>query len=80
MTGIFASLNFCSSGIGGLAVECREADGRRVLVELGLEHLHLLVDLGLGLGPFEVDLDVLLGCLSLGALLDGLPELVLETL
>src|SRR4029079_7097198 len=63
-----------------LAVERREADGGRVLVQLGLEHLQLLVDLRLVLRALEVDLHAELGGLALGAFLDGLPELVLEAL
>jgi hypothetical protein len=57
-----------------------EAERVGVLVEGGLEQLDLLLDVALLLGAFEGDGDVeLLGGL-LGALLDGLPELVLEAL
>ena len=63
-----------------LGVNGRQADGRGLLVERGLEHLDLLVDHRLGLGAFEGDVDVefLRGLLRTD--LHGLPELVLEPL
>ena len=64
----------------GLAVERREADRGGLLVERGLEHLDLLVDLRLGLRALEGDLDVEIFGGLLRAQLDGLPELVLEAL
>ena len=45
-------------GIGRLAVESRQADRGRLLVERGLEHLDLLVDLRLGLRALERDVDI----------------------
>ena len=80
MTGMPRVLRLLQQRAGGLAVERGEADRVRALVERRLQHLDLLVDIGLGVGSLERDLDVeLLGGL-LGAGLDGLPELVLEAL
>ena len=79
MIGIFLAWACWSSGIAPCCPgrRCR-APG--ILAQGGLDHLDLLVDLGLGLGAFEGDLDVkVLGGL-LGALLHRLPELVLEAL
>jgi hypothetical protein len=72
-------LGFFSAG-WRLAVERGKADGGGLLGQRGREHVDLLVDHGFGLGAFEGDLDLqVLGGL-LGALLHGLPELVLEAL
>ena len=66
--------------VGSLAVKRREADRVRALVVLGLQHLDLDGDVGLAGRADEVHLGVELSALVLGALLDGLPELVLEAL
>src|SRR5439155_24329915 len=63
-----------------LAVERGEAECLRLLVDRRLQHLHLLVDLGLVLGTLERDAHVVLDRGLLRALLHGLPELVLEAL
>src|SRR5205085_4207749 len=65
---------------GRLAVESREAERGWLLVVRGLEHLELLVHLGLVLWTLEGHRDVVLRGGLLGALLHRLPELVLETL
>ena len=80
MTGMPLSLALLEQRVGRLAVERREAEGVRVLVELGLQHVDLLGDLGLAGRADEVHLGVEGRALILGALLDGLPELVLEAL
>ena len=80
MTGMPPSGRLLQQRAGGLAVERGESDRVGALVERGLQHLDLLVDVGLGVGALERHLDVeLLGRL-LGAGLHGLPELVLEAL
>ena len=63
-----------------LAVERGEADRGRLLVEGGLQHRELLVDLGLGGGALVGDRDALGRGLVGRTLLDGLPELVLLAL
>ena len=80
ITGIFASLACCSSGTAAWLSSAAKPIAAGFLSSVGLEHLDLLVDLGLGLGPLEGDLDVDSLAASLGALLHGLPELVLEAL
>src|SRR5947208_3310040 len=63
-----------------LAVERRKAQRRWLLVEHGLQHFELLVDLRLVLRSLEIDSDVELRRGLLGSLLHGLPELVLKAL
>ena len=48
MTGMFSDLARSQQRDRRLAVEGGQADRRRLLVERGLQHLDLLVDLGLG--------------------------------
>ena len=80
MTGMPASLACCSSGPAAWLSSAAKPIAVGALVERRLQHLDLLVDVGLGVGALEGDLDVeLLGRL-LGAGLHGLPELVLEAL
>src|SRR5207247_707947 len=62
------------------SVERREADRVRLLVDRGLQHLDLLVDLRFVLRSLERDGHVVLRRGLLGALSHGLPELVLEAL
>src|SRR5439155_10030852 len=62
------------------AVERREAERVRLLVDRGLQHLDLLVDLRFVLRSLERDGHVVLRRGLLGALSHGLPELVLEAL
>src|SRR3954468_3571495 len=65
---------------GGLAVEGGEADRSRVAAQGRLQHRELLVDLGLRHRTLVRGRDAQLGGLVQGALLDGLPELVLLAL
>src|SRR5207253_309937 len=71
-------LGFFQQRHNGFAVEGGQTHRVGLLVQGGLEHLDLLVDLRLALGAFEGDLDVeVLGGIF-RAELDGLPELMLE--
>src|SRR5699024_9896147 len=64
-------------GVGG---QSSQSHGLGVLGHLVLDHVDLLVDLGLGSGAVEVDLAAQLSGGSVSAGLDGLPELMLEAL
>jgi len=63
-----------------LAVQCGQGQALRVLSQRRFHHLQLLVNLGFRLGALERDLNVQILGRGLGALLDSLPELVLEAL
>jgi hypothetical protein len=64
----------------GARVERREPEDVGLAAERVLQHVHLGLDLGLAGRAFEADPHALRGRFLLRALLDGLPELVLEAL
>lgn len=64
----------------GLGIKSCKAESCRVLGQSGVKHVYLLSDVGLGRGTLKGDLYAILGSGILGALIYGLPELVLEAL